>query len=175
MTSYPIPHTHIYPVYCYENFTRSIWSIGCTSQLIISTTALLTCIPLVIVLKRLFAKKKKQKIKIASFACMLALQFMQFFYYFFIFSRLSQVLVYSTNMLQAIIQILICYIYCLRSSRLFSDRKTWFRALKIISIISIGIYFVLVLIAIVKDAVLNKSGDIYLSCTTGIYFVIDFL
>jgi hypothetical protein len=104
---------------------------------------------------------------------MLALELVVFIYYFFILLNLNQIIVYITNMLQAVIQITICYIYCHRSSRLLADRKIWFRALKIISIVSIGVYSILILIAIVKNVIMNKRGDIYLSCKTGIYFAID--
>jgi hypothetical protein len=104
---------------------------------------------------------------------MLALELVVFVYYFFILLKLSQIIVYITNMLQAVIQITICYIYCHRSSRLFADRKIWFRALKIISVVSIGAYSVLIVIAIVKEVIMKKRGDIYLSCKTGIYFAID--
>ena len=102
-SSYPEPNTIIYPVYCYSNFSKQIFSIGCTSQLLISLLALLTCIPIVVVLRRLLAKKRKQRLKIISFSLMLALELLIFIYYFFILLKLSQVIVYITNMIQAII------------------------------------------------------------------------
>ncbi len=102
-SSYPVPNTIIYPVYCYSNFSKQIFSIGCTSQLLISLFALLTCIPIAVVLRRLLAKKKKQRLKIISFSLMFTLELLIFIYYFFIFLKLSQVIIYITNMLQAVI------------------------------------------------------------------------
>lgn len=78
-------------------------------------------------------------------------------------------------MLQAIVQIIICYIYCLRSSRLFENRKTWFKALKIIALVSVGLYLLLLLIAFVRDLKHENTRSIYTSCSTGIYFIIDSL
>jgi hypothetical protein len=76
--------------------------------------------------------------------------------------------------MQAFIQILVCYIYCLRSSRLFQNRKVWFRTLKIIAAASISIYIVLILSAIIKQVIMKKNKDLYLSCTTDVYFAINF-
>lgn len=104
---------------------------------------------------------------------MLVLELVVFIYYTFIFLDLSYVITYIMNLLQAVIQITICFIYCYRSSRLFSDRKIWFRALKIISGVSIAIISVLIIISFVHTVKKKNHKDYYLTCTTPVYFYID--
>lgn len=82
--SYPVAYTAVYPVYCYKNFSHDIFSIGCTSQLILSLSAIATCVPICIILKRLIQQSPRNVLKILVMSCLLLLELIVFIHYFFI-------------------------------------------------------------------------------------------
>lgn len=45
-TSWPVPKTIFYPYYCYNNFSVPPFTIGCTTQLIVTLLAILNLPPL---------------------------------------------------------------------------------------------------------------------------------
>ena len=61
MTSYPIPHTTIYPIYCYSNFSKDIFSIGCTTQLLVCLIALAVSIPIIVLIIKIDRKDKAKR------------------------------------------------------------------------------------------------------------------
>lgn len=83
MSDYPTAHTVIYPAYCYPNFNKAIFSIGCTTQLLLSLLALLTTITLSCFLFRL-RKTNQQQMLLVAFSLAIVSNLLTFIYYFFI-------------------------------------------------------------------------------------------
>ena len=102
---------------------------------------------------------------------MLTLELLVFIYYFFVLVHLKELFLEVQNLCASIIQILFCYEYCQRSSRLLTNRKWWFKILKIIAIASIGINLVLIITSFVRH---TEKNSIYASCTTDLFFAINF-
>lgn len=102
---------------------------------------------------------------------MLTLELLVFIYYFFTFTHLRELFLEVQNLCGAVIQILFCYQYCQRSSRLLNNRKRWFKILKIIAIASIGINIILILSSFIRH---KEKNPIYTSCTTPLFFAINF-
>ena len=60
MSDYPDPQTVIYPAYCYSNFSKSIFSIGCTTQLLLCLSALTTALVVAYFLFRLYKAQQTE-------------------------------------------------------------------------------------------------------------------
>lgn len=74
MSDFPKAHTVIYPVYCYNNYIPGVFSVGCTSQLLICIIALVNLGPLGYILANHIKKNKTKKlIKLLVLLCMVAL------------------------------------------------------------------------------------------------------
>ena len=122
--SYPEAHTSIYPVYCYENFKKSIFSISCNTQMLLTVSAFITCIPVSICLKRQCYQTTRNYSKIVIFCLFLSLQLLVFIHYFFILPEGIFIVITAQQLISCAAQILICYRYCKRTSRLINNPKS---------------------------------------------------
>ena len=60
-SSWPVPTTVIYPAYCYKNFSVPPFTIGCTTQLILSLLALFNVPPLTYLLYQTLKRNGRKK------------------------------------------------------------------------------------------------------------------
>jgi len=141
--SYPVSTTHIYPLYCYPNFSQEVFSVSCTNQLLICILCVCNLPPLCYLLWAQTKKHGSRKpIKYASLFCMIALQIVTFIHYFFIFDRALGALLTVESLLSSTAFLLICYMFCKQTSRLLPSSKSWFIALKVIAALSLVLYII---------------------------------
>ena len=74
-------NTSFYFYYCYSNEPGNL---GCTTQLLLVISTLLTLVPVCILLKRYIYEPERQILKILTLSLMMTLEIVVFFHYFLV-------------------------------------------------------------------------------------------
>lgn len=175
MSDYPEANTAFYAVYCYSNFNKSIFSIGCTTQLLVALIAVAVGVLLSLLLCRLPWNDPRQRLKIVAMCLALAAQLLTFIYYSSTFQEFKPAMLIILNMVETASQYLVTYICCQKSCRLLQNYERWIVLLKLIGIVAFCIQMGLLVYDSIETLIHehNDSEHFYASCATLFWFMLN--